>query len=315
MADKQNTDKNGKVVKKDDETKKMTPMKKAFSIASTAILTVMFVVVIVIVFSVIIQAATNKTPNVLGYKFYTILTDSMTPTLEQRDLIISKVLKHKAEGSEEDANLVAEQIKEGDVVTFVGEYGAQSGMTITHRVKQGVHWDEEYKRYVITTQGDKQGATVDLPIPVENVVAVMVRKADFFKDIYNFFTSSRGIASMISVPLGLMLLSMILRFGLSIKLKIDEKKSPEKKKVAITSKESVQSIAQKAVEEYIKQQAIEEYKAMIAKQEKEKAEQAAKEQQQKAEEEKEAIRRQAIEEYKAQLIEQSKIEDNNDNKE
>ena len=255
-----------------EENTPMSPAKKAFSIASTALMGVVFVLVLVIVASVIVQAASGKTPNVLGYKFYSILTDSMVPTLNQRDLIVSKVLKHKEAGSEEDADLVAQQIKAGDIVTFVGVYGSQAGMTITHRCEEGVHWSEEYERYCITTRGDKEGAPKDPEVPVENVVAVMVRKADFFKDIYNFFISSKGIASMISVPLGLMLLSMIARFALSIKLKIDAKKHPETEKPAVTSKESVAAIAQKAVEEYIKQQAIEEYKAKVA------AEQAAKEQ-------------------------------------
>jgi hypothetical protein len=156
----------------------------------------------------------------------------MEPELEKDDVILSKVL------SRDDYD----KIKVGDVVTYVAEYGAQKGLTITHKVVEGPVYNEELGKTVIRTMGVKPGAPVDPPVPVENVKAVMVTKVGFISGIYDFITSTAGLILVIVLPLGSMIAIMTYRLVYLIR----------KKPVKTYTKKEVEEIRAAAVKEYIK---------------------------------------------------------------
>ncbi|GAA0709095.1 hypothetical protein GCM10008904_19750 [Paraclostridium ghonii] len=106
------------------------------------------ILVIAIVFTISMSKVKKSSEQVslFGYKFYTVLTGSMKPTINPGSLVIVK-----------QAN--AQDIKSGDIISFKSEH--TSNIT-THRVKKVVK--EENIRFV--TQGDANN--VEDPMPIDS---------------------------------------------------------------------------------------------------------------------------------------------------
>ncbi len=213
--------------------------KKIINRITSILMGALFILVMIALFSLIIQAVGGKKPSVFGYRIYFVLTDSMEPTLNVRDIMISEVINSPQEAQE--------RIKEGDIVTFTAEYGMQAGMLITHRVVKEAHYDEMYDRYVFTTKGDNVHASVDPAVPVENVQAVFVKKSGILTGMYTFFTSTAGILSILIVPLGFILVTLVCRIVTIIK-------KPAKEEENSTDVDRVEEIKRKAIEEFILEQ-------------------------------------------------------------
>lgn len=241
-----------KAYPKDDNKKKIS--KNIFNKISSVVLGAIFILVIIAFLSLTMQSLGGKKPDIFGYRLYFVLTDSMEPTLKVNDVLISEVISSTDE--------VKEKIEEGDIITFVAEYGIQKGMTITHRVVQGVHYDSTVDRYVVLTKGDNENASVDPPIPIENIQAKMVRDTVVLTSAYKFFTSLWGIIVILVVPFVLTLGCLIHKLVIEIKTpimseaeKIKEEKIKEIKRRAVEEykAELTKVIAEKAVKDYIKQ--------------------------------------------------------------
>ncbi|MFW5780349.1 MAG: signal peptidase I [Bacillota bacterium] len=216
---------------------------------STIIIAIVMVFAIMAFLSLIIQVAGGKKPSVFGYRLYYILTDSMTPELKVNDVILSETIN-----SEKEAR---ERIKEGDVVTFIAEYGVQRGLVITHKVVEGPHYSEERQREVIVTMGTKQGAVEDEPVPLENIQAVMVTRVPVLGGIYRFIMSGTGLLIVIIIPMVFMLGVLVFRLIDNIKKTEDKKELTREEKIA---KEAVEDFKKKQLEHDIAKKAVEEYK-------------------------------------------------------
>ena len=223
--------------------------KKVISGVTTALLVCAFVFALVCLCSVLLQTLRGGEASLLGYKMYHVESDSMYPTIEKGDMIISKAIKNV-----DDHEKVDKQIDVGDVVTFKQEV---KGVVInnTHRVIKDVYYDEEIGGYCIVTKGDNPSAPEDKPLPIENIKAKMVKKTAFLENIYTFLGSTSGIAIVIILPMGLLLVSTIYQLVQKIR-KPAEAPSPAPTK---TKAELEEEIKRKAVEEFIKEQAIAEY--------------------------------------------------------
>ncbi|MDD4316517.1 MAG: signal peptidase I [Clostridia bacterium] len=192
--------------------------------------------------SSLIQIVGGKKPSLFGYRFYYIITDSMSPKLEVNDVILSETLS----GADE----VRQRLKTGDVVTFVAEYGIQKGMLITHEVVRTAYFDDGYGKEMIQTRGVKEGATDDPPVPLENVQAVMVTEIPIIGSLYRFIMSGVGLVLLIVLPLSAIILIMALKLIRQVK----HSKTPPS-----PPGQDPADIARKAVEEYIAKKAIEDY--------------------------------------------------------
>ena len=98
---------------------------------------VMEIIAIILIYNIILIAISSENKmsfiNILGYKSYIIKTNSMEPTIEINDVIITKEVKE-------------EEIRVHDVITFIKE-----GEVITHRITKIEH-DGNVTKY--TTKGD-----------------------------------------------------------------------------------------------------------------------------------------------------------------
>lgn len=101
-------------------------MKKVGKIIGNILFYLVLISMILICFTMLRAKKMEVQPSVMGHKFYTVLTGSMSPTIEPGDLVIVK---------ETPAN----EIKEGDIITFAS---SQSDNITTHRVKQVIKEDE-----------------------------------------------------------------------------------------------------------------------------------------------------------------------------
>jgi len=124
----------------------------------------------------------------------------MSPELEVGDVILSRSIK-------------VEDIKIGDVVTFVGTQGTQYGLLITHKVIEAPYYDESDKGY-IKTQGTKFNSPVDAPVPLENIKAVMVKKMSVLGYFFDLLRKPIGFILLIVLPLLLIAIYQLCRVAL-----------------------------------------------------------------------------------------------------
>lgn len=198
-----------------------------------------FFIIAICLITVVAQSISGKKASLFGYRYYVVLTDSMSPTLLPDDVILSKAI----DGEEE-----AMTLKVGDVVTFVARYGYQKGMTITHRVTRAPYLDEESGAYCIGTKGDKEGATEDPKVPLSSVEGVMVMNTSFIKGLYGFFSTSLGLIILMVVPMVVILGALIYRLVIVIKSPIRPTKTAEEQ-----LDDRIAELKKKAVEEYLRQ--------------------------------------------------------------
>ncbi len=223
--------------------------KKIIGGVTTALLVCAFVLALVCLCSVWFQTLRNGEASLFGYKMYHVESDSMYPTLEKGDMIISKALKNT-----DDHEKIDKQVNMGDVVTFTQVI---KGVRInnTHRVVKDVYYDEEMGEYCILTKGDNPSAPQDAPLPISNLKAKMVKKTTFLQNLYSFLGSTGGIAIVIILPMGLLFASTIFQLVQKIRKPAEAPSSAPQK----TQSQIEEEIKRKAVEEYIKEQAIAEY--------------------------------------------------------
>lgn len=217
-------------------------LKKIIGTSVSVILATVLVALFVAVASVLIQIGKGQTPSLLGYRFYYVLTDSMTPTYVPGDIVLGKVV------DKDDAELFTE----GTVVTYIGEFGEMAGQPVTHRIIKGVHYNEEIGDYAVLTKGDHNPG-VDKPVRISRIQAVVSRKMVAASWIYGVFRSGSGFALIFIVPLAITLVVLIIRLVVTIR---GERKPDEQEAAPAHDPEATA----KRIEE-LKKQAIEEFLA------------------------------------------------------
>ncbi len=205
-----------------------------------SVLTGLFLAIIVLcAVSVVISKLKGQEANLFGYRFIYIVTDSMEPELMVGSSILVK-------------NCDADEIEEGDYVSFISEDSALANSSIkliTHKCIKAKYYDEELGGYYILTQGIKDGAPVDAPVKVENVQAKFVSKTSVgFSRFISFLITPYGLVVLIALPL---IASLAIQLFSQIKsLKTEEKTEEELKAEAISERTRELSIeAQKDFEE------------------------------------------------------------------
>lgn len=189
----------------------MKIVKKILSVISTS-LTIVLVGIMVVVF---VNKLSGNTPNVFGYSFYRIATDSMTPSLEVGDIILSKKVSDYS------------SLEVDDVITYNCEKGKLAGMSITHRI---IEVNEEDGKYSFLTQGTKQGATVDeYPVLEHQIEAKMVCKIPLLGSLVTLLLKPYVFLIIIVVPLCVCLIIEVRKLIVIYKTKEEEVEDEEEK--------------------------------------------------------------------------------------
>ncbi len=100
-----------------------------------AILSVLLVILLAIVLT---QRLTNNKNAVLGFRIFTVVTESMVPQFEVGDAIFTKQIQPS-------------EIKVGDDVTYIGTEGSFKDKIVTHKVIKAEKNEEG--KYIFVTKG------------------------------------------------------------------------------------------------------------------------------------------------------------------
>lgn len=130
-------------------------------------------IVIAIVFIFMVISILSNT-GLFGYKFYDVLTGSMSPTIKPGSLIVVKEIDDT-------------EIKEGDIITFKGN--STSNIT-THRVVEVIEKDKNIK---FQTKGDANDVLDPMLIDGNLLVGKVVFDIPYMGQVMSFINQYRVI--------------------------------------------------------------------------------------------------------------------------
>lgn len=193
---------------------------RILKIISSAIFVVLILLIALIIFYIIRvnYLANNNRLDEVKINFYTILTQSMYPTIKAGDVVITY---------KNDNN----QYNEGDVITFVSKMNG--GITVTHRIQDIL----VSNGYSYQTKGDNNNAADREVISGDDVLGKVVLKIPKAGYIQQFLVSKTGWIVAVLLPcLGIVIYDILKLFRHTAKkgreiLKKDKRTDDAKKKL------------------------------------------------------------------------------------
>jgi signal peptidase I len=171
-----------------DVSKKST-IKKVAAVLSRAIIVVVILLIAALAVLILTSRMNDGTPTVFGYRFYSVLTGSMTGPFKDSfnagSLILVKPIK-------------PEDIKTGDIITF-DRKSTDSKLT-THRVKV-VNVDSD-GNLSFTTKGDANAVQDSVPVPANIVKGKVIWHIPQAGDVIRFAQTSTGMIFTVFIPAG-----------------------------------------------------------------------------------------------------------------
>lgn len=189
------------------------------------------VIIIAIVISILTfssKASNNGVANILGYSPFAVQSDSMHPTFEKGDLIISKT---------KDFDLT--QIKVGDIITYRAK-DIKSGKEYvnSHRVVKVEKLNETSGYMFFTTKGDNLDVNDLTRIGSNEVIGVYTGKhISNLGSVMDFLRTQTGFLVCVLIPLALFFLWELYKFITVIVAKkkneaIESMSDEDKKRIA-----------------------------------------------------------------------------------
>ena len=127
---------------------------------------------------------------------YTIVTQSMEPNINPYDVIIDATVKNP------------ENIKIGDVITFISTASISRGMTITHRVYDIKQENGEYYYY---TKGDNNISPDLVPASYSNVLGKVLIRIPQLGRLQAFLSTKAGWLIVVVIPALFIIISDIVK--------------------------------------------------------------------------------------------------------
>ncbi len=211
-----------------EKTKKpISKAKKIYNVVSTIVVALIFVFLIVIVAMMLSQRHNGKDSKIFGYYMYDVITDSMTPTISPKSVILSKEVTNP------------EELKVGDIITFTAPSGQLAGFNETHRIVEIKYKDDGKIDYIIT-EGDKYNPDYnpaatshtrdEWHLNPSSVKAKYVKTASFIGGLRNFLSHWYGYVVLIVLPMCIVITLFIVGYvkDKAQYLKEEEEKNSEK---------------------------------------------------------------------------------------
>lgn len=190
-------------------------LNRILKIISSTIFTLLILIIVVIVFYIVRVnfLASNDKLGEVKINMYTILTQSMYPTIKAGDVIVTY---------KEDGN----KYNKGDVITFTSP--KNGGITITHRIVEVSSLNGEYS---YKTKGDNNNTEDSELINGSNVLGRVIFKVPKAGYVQQFLVTKTGwIVAVILPAMGIVIYDIlkVVLIALGIKKK-DQKKYVNKK--------------------------------------------------------------------------------------
>lgn len=171
-----------------------TPKNNVLKRILSVIRNVAFVVVILFICFIIYTMSQGNTVSIAGYRVLRVLTSSMEPTIVGNTCIITKEVD-------------PDELKVGDVITFISEDPSIYGYYNTHRINEIIEENGEQK---FVTKGDNSYEVDPYTVSKENVVGIYVKELPGGRLIGKAFVAlsdNKVYFLVIIIPLVLCLLS------------------------------------------------------------------------------------------------------------
>lgn len=195
------------------------------------------IVIIAIVISVLTfssKASGNGVANIMGYSPFAVQSDSMSPTFDKGDLIISKT-----------KGFDATKLQVGDIITFYAtDLKTGNDFINSHRIVkvESLNDSSDYRFY--TTKGDNLDTNDLTRIGSSDVIGVYTgKRVPVLGSVMDFLRTQTGFMICVLIPLAIFFIYELYKF-----LSIIIAKKNEKATIEGISEEEKKRIA----EEYIK---------------------------------------------------------------
>lgn len=171
---------------------------RIIKITSWLFLAIFIIVVLFLSYSFVVSKVYEKKGEIYkpNISLYTIVSPSMEPKLKVYDVIINKKVKKP------------EDIKVGDIITFISTSNASKGLTVTHRVVAIVETENgiEYQ-----TQGDNNMTLDATNVLFQNVLGKVIFTIPKLGRVQQFFSTSFGWLFIVVIPAFIIILNDIIK--------------------------------------------------------------------------------------------------------
>lgn len=220
-------------------------MNKVLKKILNIIIDIIVIVILIISIAVVVISLSTKSsgvPNIFGYAPLSVVSNSMSPTFEEGDLIIGKVLT--ADNYD---------VQVGDVVTFPIEINGETVLN-THRViEKTVDSGLEYYK----TQGDNKDSN---PVPDKSLqtdATVLAKwtgtRIPGIGGFLSFIRTQLGFFLVILLPMIIFFVYEAIRVVMNI-IAYNREKAKEEAIEAVANSELTEEQKQRAIEEYLAKQ-------------------------------------------------------------
>lgn len=169
----------------DTKVKSQTNVKEVFNLISTIISWTLFTLLAIVACFLIYYFIASQLYSIKGKKYepifslYSIMSPSMTPNINVHDVIVDVKVSDP------------EDIKVGDVITFISNVNETKGMTITHRVVSVIK--DKDGHYSYQTKGDNAPAEDSGSVDYESILGKVALKIPKLGKIQLIFSNSTGM--------------------------------------------------------------------------------------------------------------------------
>ena len=172
-------------------------MKKALHIAGN-ILTVLILIfaLCMTAFTIISVRTLGGNANILGYKPYIVLSDSMRDSFQVGDISVSKAVDPAT-------------LEPGDIVTFTSIDPDHYGEVITHKIREITTYEGQP---AFVTYGTTTGEDDAYPAPFDQVVGEYVFRVPKLGYFFQFLKTPAGYVTVILLPFLVLIGLQIVRF-------------------------------------------------------------------------------------------------------
>ena len=120
------------------------------------------------------------------FNAYVVLSGSMLPTIKVKDIVVTK-------------KIAEEELKVGDIITFISPDTRFGGISVTHRIIDKIY-DESQGIYKYRTQGDANNVSDTVPVPNENILGKVILKIPKLGYLQDILASKGGLIILVLIP-------------------------------------------------------------------------------------------------------------------
>lgn len=211
--------------KKEKYTSKVSIFTFIKNVLSWTLFSLLLIIAIALVYYVIANYNYSKkgAGHEPAFSLFTIISPSMTPTINVYDVIVDTPIKDPS------------KVKVGDIITFVSSSSISKGYTVTHRVSGITVIDGKYE---FSTKGDNNATEDSARVKEDDLLGMVRFRIPQLGRLQSFISSRGGWLLCILIPAVIILITDIIKIIRMIKVKdkiedinkIDNKENNENQK-------------------------------------------------------------------------------------